>query len=170
MTKRAICFDELCPSVADLRVHIGYTTDALDGRLQPALMAATTWAEHFIGKLIAPSLITHTVSFVRSLTLPEGPVIEVLGVKVDGEETSSYTRNGRVITFSDDVAGSEVEVFYKAGMSLELMQGQKSNIFQAILMKASDLMNNPSDRVSTLTTASVNLLRPERTWHYGDND
>ena len=166
MTKRAICFDELCPSVADFRNHIRLTTDALDGELQDKLMAAVRAAEHFIGKLIAPSLITYTVSFVRSLTLPEGPIIEVLGVKVDGEETSSYTRDGRVITFSDDVAGSEVEVIYKAGMERE---GFEYDIRAAILLHAAALLNNPVDSVETLPKASTNLLRPYRSWHDGDN-
>ncbi len=164
MIKRAICFDELCPSVADFRNHIRLTSDSLDGELQDKLMAAVRAAEHFIGKLIAPSLITFTTSLSRSLTLPEGPVIEVLGVKVDGKEMDSYTREGRVITFSDDVAGSEVVIVYKAGM-----ESVDYDIRAAVLLHAAAILNNPVDSVETLPKASTNLLRPYRSWHDGDD-
>ena len=96
-----------------------------------------------------------------------GPVIEVLGVRLDGLDlpSSSFSLKGSRLVFQAGLTGEEVEVTWKAGM-----EEVPPDIHAAVLMKAGRLFNNPGDTVDALVTASDNLLRPYRTYGIDDDD
>jgi len=154
------------PSLASLKSHLRLTGDDLDAELSEKLQAAIRSAEATIGKVISPSVLTDTRPFRPELRL-SGPVIEVLGVRLDGLDlpSSSFSLKGSRLVFQAGLTGEEVEVTWKAGM-----ETVPPDIRAAVLMKAGRLFNNPGDTVDALVTASDNLLRPYRTYGIDDDD
>lgn len=154
------------PSLASLKAHLRLTGDDLDAELSEKLLAAIRSAEATIGKVISPSEFTDTRPFRPELKL-SGPVIEVLGVRLDGLDlpSSSFSLKGSRLVFQAGLTGEEVEVTWKAGM-----EEVPPDIRAAVLMKAGRLFNNPGDTVDALVTASDNLLRPYRTYGIDDDD
>lgn len=154
------------PSLASLKSHLRLTGDDLDAELNEKLQAAIRSAEATIGKVISPSVFTDTRPFRSELRL-KAPVLEVIGVKLDGEELSSsnFSLKGSRLVFQAGLTGEEVEVTWKAGM-----EDVPPDIRAAVLMKAGRLFNNPGDTVDALVTASDNLLRPYRTYGIDEDE
>lgn len=154
------------PSLASLKSHLRLTSDDLDAELSGKLQAAIRSAEATIGRVISPSFLTDTFPFRSKLRL-RGPVMEVLGVSLDGTalSTADYTLRGSRLVFREGLSGDEVEVNWKAGMDVV-----PPDIADAVLMKAARLFNNPGDTVDTLVNASDNLLRPYRSYGMDEED
>ena len=161
METREIKMTALKPSVSDLRSHLRITAHDLDAELVQKLRSAVVSAENEISTVIAPSkfvLNTKPSSFFLRL---RWPVTSVTSVRVDGEtmETGfSWDEDG--IRFDEPVDGSTVEVEYEAGLAYV-----PDDIQGAILLLASSLFNNPTDRPEERDrTTARNLLRPYRRW------
>lgn len=154
------------PSLASLKSHLRLTGDDLDAELTEKLKAAIRSAEATIGKVISPSVFSDTRPFRSELRL-KGPVLDIIGVSLDGETlpSSSFSLKGSRLVFQAGLRGEEVEITWKAGM-----ESVPPDITAAILLKAARLFNNPGDSVETLNTASDNLLRPYRTWGLDEDD
>lgn len=148
------------PDLADFRQYLRLTSTELDSTLNAALMAAVSSAEHYIGRYIYPSDIVVEIPFSRRIVL-RGPVDSIDSVVVDGTalEEGGYSFTLGVLELPDEVSGRVARVAYRAGM----MQ-VPYDIAAAILLHATALFNNPSDSVETLPKASMNLLRPYRTY------
>lgn len=161
METREIKMTALKPSVSDLRSHLRITAHDLDAELVQKLRSAVVSAENEISTVIAPSkFVLNTKPSSSSLRL-RWPVTSVTSVRVDGEtmETGfSWDEDG--IRFDEPVDGSTVEVEYEAGLAYV-----PDDIQGAILLLASSLFNNPTDRPEERDrTTARNLLRPYRRW------
>ena len=161
METREIKMTTLKPSVSDLRSHLRITAHDLDAELVQKLRSAVVSAENEISTVIAPSkFVLKTKPFSSFLRL-RWPVTSVTSVLVDGEamETGfSWDEDG--IRFDAPLDGSTVEVAYEAGLAYV-----PDDIQGAILLLASSLFNNPTDRPEERDrTTARNLLRPYRRW------
>lgn len=149
------------PSLADFRRHLRITSNDLDAELHAKLRAAILMAEHEISTVIAPSVYDISCKFVHNLGL-RWPVRSVTSVKVDGEllPETDYSVTEEVLSVSEGVVGSRMEVVYEAGL-----EQVPEDVQSAILLLAGSLFNNPTDRPEERDrTTARNLLRPYRTW------
>lgn len=150
-----------CPTLEDLRRHLRITSNDLDAELNDKLRAAVTMAEHEISTVIAPSTITLSVRFSRTIPL-RWPARSVTSVEVDGSEIGpgGYDADDERLTFADSVSGSRVTVRYDAGL-----EQVPPDVKAAILLLAGRLFNNPTDLPEERDrTTARNLLRPYRRW------
>lgn len=161
METREIKMTALKPSVSDLRSHLRITAHDLDAELVQKLRSAVVSAENEISTVIAPSTFVLKTRPSSSFLRLRWPVTSVTSVRVDGEtmETGfSWDEDG--IRFDESVDGSTVEVEYEAGLAYV-----PDDIQGAILLLASSLFNNPTDRPEERDrTTARNLLRPYRRW------
>ena len=146
----------------EFKRHIRMTSDDLDAELYAKLMAAVRHAEHHIGKVILRSEFVTTTAFASTIAL-KVPNVLVLGLEVDGVETSGYDLDGKNLHVYG--SGTSMTVTYEAGYEC-IPDDMKA----AILMHAASLFNNPTDSVEVLTKASQNLLRPYRSWGLDDGE
>ena len=112
---------------------------------------------------IVLSSVVLSSPFSRSVPL-RPTVSAVRGVAVDGADlpAGSWTLSGGDVLLADSVSGSTVTVRYAAGLVTV-----PDDIMQAILLKAGSMFSSPLDSVEVLATASMNLLRPYRTYRNG---
>ena len=161
METREIKMTALKPSVSDLRSHLRITAHDLDAELVQKLRSAVVSAENEISTVIAPSKFVLNTKPSSSFLRLRWPVTSVTSVRVDGEtmETGfSWDEDG--IRFDEPVDGSTGEVEYEAGLAYV-----PDDIQGAILLLASSLFNNPTDRPEERDrTTARNLLRPYRRW------
>lgn len=148
----------------EFKGHIRMTSNDLDADLRMKLMAAVQSAEHHIGHIILQSQFSSEVDFAYSFTL-KTPVVEVVGLEVDGEAVTDFSVSGRVLTVGSSITGERMTVTYVAGYD-----HIPYDVKAAILMHAATLFNNPVDSVETLAKASRNLLRPYRSWGLDDGE
>lgn len=149
--------------VRRLKSHLRITADDLDGELEQKFLAAALFAEHWTGMTIVLSSVVLSSPFSRSVPL-RPTVSAVRGVAVDGADlpAGSWTLSGGDVLLADSVSGSTVTVRYAAGLVTV-----PDDIMQAILLKAGSMFSSPLDSVEVLATASMNLLRPYRTYRNG---
>ena len=151
----------LDPLLGEFRNHLRITSHDLDAELVQKLRSAVVSAENEISTVIAPSKFVLKTKPSSSFLRLRWPVTSVTSVRVDGEtmETGfSWDEDG--IRFDEPVDGSTVEVEYEAGLAYV-----PDDIQGAILLLASSLFNNPTDRPEERDrTTARNLLRPYRRW------
>lgn len=149
-------------SLEDMKNHLRIYVDAFDADLEGKIDAATEWAEHYCGLIVAPSDITVTGDLKGTVEVP-GPVRGILAVRKDGteiEEGVSCSIDG-TITLAPGVEADEIT--YKAGL-----EQTPDGIRQAIMLMAASMWENPTDSVRNLPTASESLLRQYRLYRYGN--
>ena len=164
METREIKQTELKPSVSDLRSHLRITAHDLDAELDRDLRSAVVSAENEISTVIAPSAFTLStpILFKASYLELRWPVTSVTSVKVGGTALSqdAYSWDEHGIRFAEPVDGKSVEVAYEAGLAYV-----PDDMQAAILLLASSLFNNPTDRPEERDrTTARNLLRSYRRW------
>lgn len=163
METREIKQTAMKPSVSDFRSHLRITAHDLDAELNRKLRSAIVSAEHEISTVIAPSKFVLSVPGLDSSFLKLGwPVTSVISVKAGGETlpASAYSWDEFGIRFAEPVSGAAVEVTYEAGLV-----SVPDDIQAAVLLLASSLFNNPTDRPEERDrTSARNLLRPYRRW------
>lgn len=163
METREIKQTAMKPSVSDLRSHLRITAHDLDAELLQKLRSAVASAEHEISMVIAPSKFVLTLpDFQSSFLKLRWPVTSVTSVTVGGTALGpeDFSWDERGIRFAEPVDGAAVEVAYEAGLT-----SVPDDIQAAILLLASSLFNNPTDRPEERDrTTARNLLRPYRAW------
>lgn len=145
--------------LARLKNNLRITSTDLDEDLTQKVLAASSWAERFIGRVIVPSSFesSHKIdaSSILSLRL-HGPLLSP--VAVEGDAAFNVEVSGLDVTVKGE-PGTEVKVSYKAGL-----EQIPDDMLHAILIKASYLFDNPTDSVEERNTASMNLLRSYRSY------
>ena len=164
METREIKLTAMKPSVSDLRSHLRITAHDLDAELLQKLRSAVVSAENEISTVIAPSVYNLTVPNLHhsSCLKLRWPVTSVISVKVGGTVLSqdAYSWDEDGIRFAEPVDGESVEVAYEAGLACV-----PDDMQAAILLLASSLFNNPTDRPEERDrTTARNLLRSYRRW------
>lgn len=145
--------------LARLRNNLRITSSDLDEDLTQKVLAASSWAERFIGQVIVPSSFesSHKIDTSSLLSLRlHGPLLS--SVTVEGNAAVSVEINGLDVTVKGE-PGTEVKVSYRAGF-----EQIPDDMLHAILIKASYLFDNPTDSVEERNTASMNLLRSYRSY------
>ena len=146
--------------------HMRVTGNELDAELMQKLLAATSSAEHHIGKVIIPSELEVTYIIKEAAVVLRAPVIGVESVELDGVilDADRYMLRGQVLSIPGALAGQTLSVRYRAGYS-EI----PDDMMAAVMMHAAYMFNNPVDTVQSLPKASDALLSPYRSWEVIDD-
>lgn len=138
----------------DFKRHLRITNNVFDTDLDEKLKAAHRVAEHYIGQILMKSRIVETMEFCGVVSL-SAPLDSVTSVKLNNVDIP-FTATGNTLVIPGTMEGT-MEVDYIAGKDTI-----EYDIKVAILLIASDMFNNPVDRVEQLPRSSQMLLRPYR--------
>ena len=92
--------------------HMRVTGNELDAELMQKLLAATSSAEHHIGKVIIPSELEVTYIIKEAAVVLRAPVIGVESVELDGVilDADRYMLRGQVLSVPGALAGQALSV------------------------------------------------------------